>query len=423
MQGSRVLPSLGAIVPKPEGVPKPRPSIHTLYFSGKETQEFLKEQAFQKECREKCFAKSYYQEDGVSITGEDVLRALKKAGYKRLLNPVYLLNPFSWLAKTSYALKQDGYSQRVPFHMIVQNLPIANKKRTEKQQRILNENIGDALYELMRTGAIEYYSKRTSFLEVETWRPLRAGNQLLRKGVQKSPNASGQNLQENLEGALQRLEKEKKQRKTALQHQFDRVAAEENKLTTLSAALEELQKKPVSDLTSDMLFERTLKAQEVAQKKELLEALRQHNLVTQALLDKQNEETNQVLLKIRQALHQITLTTVRTETLTQTHQLKEKAELEKVLATQLADAQVAYETIRQALEAENPGQFIALMQKVRKLYQKLEAESATTSPAAKAMGQIPEDLLLRLQKENMAAGELDQVTSALMGHFRSLGQR
>lgn len=90
MQGLRVLPSFGVALPKQEWLTVPGPSIHTVYFSGKETQEFLKEQDHLKKCREEYCARPYYQEDGENITGLDVLRALKKAGYKRLLNPVYL---------------------------------------------------------------------------------------------------------------------------------------------------------------------------------------------------------------------------------------------------------------------------------------------------------------------------------------------
>lgn len=352
---------------------------------GTQTTKYLQEQAWLKERQLQICNQVYYDNGEEQITGLDVLKAIKKAGYKKQLNPLILLNPVSWLFKLAYAWQGDGFSQRVIFTQIMKNLPLRYEHRSSDEQQSLEYSILNALKNLTLVDMAAYLRTDGDFF-YEGWRPLAHGNQILRNGTQilqkpkaDSPESTTQDLAPKLKRSLDELLGQKHQRSEQLAQKLARIQSQKEELAQLQAS------KPEENGIS--VFDNALRTQLIEQKQEMIEVLSQQYSVTEALTRKQDEETNQVILKLHRALHQITINTEISETLIQTHQLQEKAEINETLALQLAQIQVAYDAIKQALQTQDPGQFIALMQKVQALYKKLEGQTQPESDLLKQMQQ------------------------------------
>ena len=358
----------------------------TVGFCGAKTKDYEEEQARLTEMRQRACDQVYYESGDERVTGLDILKALKKAGYKRQLNPLILFNPISWFFKIVYASMGDGFSQRVLFHHIVNNLSLRYQNRSRREQSYLESGVKQALTSF-RTAEMVDCLPGNDFL-AEGWRPLEPGNKLLRK----SPKLIQENLSDTQEPTSKELAPKLKKSLDDLIRQKhtrgEQLAQKRSRIEAQKAELEKLQT-PDPQECPRSIFDQALHTQLIEQKQEMIAVLSQQYNVTEALIQKQDEEANQVILKLHRALHQIAVNTEIAETLTQTHQLQEKAEMDKTLAMQLAQVQVAYNAVCQALETEDPGKFISLMQKVQRLYQKLEEN-----------GEASQDLLQQLQQEN-----------------------
>ena len=363
---------------------------------GNQTAKYSEGQARLKEQQLEVCNRVYYENGDERITGLDILKAIKKAGYNQQLNPLILLNPLSWLFKLVYALQGNGLSQRVLFNQIIKNLPLRYEHRSCEEQESLENNVVTALDSLVRNGMVAYVLFDPYFFD-EGWRPLAHGNELLRK----SPKLIQENLSDPQEPMSQELApKLKKSMEDLIRQKHTRgeqLAQKRSRIEAQKAELEKLQT-PDPQECPRSIFDQALHTQLIEQKQEMIAVLSQQYNVTEALIQKQDEEANQVILKLHRALHQIAVNTEIAETLTQTHQLQEKAEMDKTLAMQLAQVQVAYNAVCQALETEDPGKFISLMQKVQRLYQKLEEN-----------GESSQDLLQQLQQDN-AEGTTESVS-------------
>lgn len=180
----RIIPSATALVKSEAPFPPERGQRLSagIGFGAAETEAYRAEKAaWEKRQRQVC-STIYYEDDDNKVSGLDVLRALKAAGYQRLYNPFVLLDLHSWGEKTIFSTEGDGYSQYVTQKHVLKKLLKQMKNPTYQLKSFLDCAVTLALRDLERQKLITSAPFDHHFLD--NWhqrlRPLAAANQILK---------------------------------------------------------------------------------------------------------------------------------------------------------------------------------------------------------------------------------------------------
>jgi hypothetical protein len=396
---------------------------------GKSAPSVTKEAEVIRKRQEELVDKVYYERDGEFITGYDILQAIKSAGIKALANPLISLNPVKWVQMTMAAAQGDGYSQWVRYGVIFKKLPLRFDQRGKMEQMRLEHAIRHALREMTQAQLLEHASTDTHVFEV--WRPKASAKEILKRkarfrknrpipgvmGVSQALATSRQDqadLKTRFEAQIDALQSQQKKRIVDLEVSLSRYRNHKQQLHELKTTLSEKEKRHAELMVRRKVEEPTPKLQEalltledqigllredIKHKQEMLDTLKLHASVAEALTKKLNQEANACIAKIKETLNRIEVNKINSSILKMSGRLKEKEQLDQELAQQLSDADRAYVTIKTALEADNPETFLATLQQ-------LEPVSPAEPPPV--MNDIERDVMKTLLEEQEASERMTQ---------------
>lgn len=381
---------------KTAGIQRQNSDISTIQFRGDAAPSVQTEEkaALENHARlrvrdEQFLSKVVYNSDGEYITGLDVLKAVKKAGYKVLLNPFISLNPIKWGQMVIAAAVGDGYSQWVSLRAIRNNLSLNHTRRGNSEAYALEQALKHCLEEAFELQLLTYDSGIMPPHIVPVWRPMKDMHTLLsgkkstatREAMEK--DIDSRKLKSNFEEQIQQLEFRRNKLKDESGAHMSRYQNEERQLQSLANEEAQLQERlirlefstdPHSETQKDGLRDQLkLLATRIDNKQELVAALKLQVEVATALSKKLKDDTGIAIATIEKTLNRLEITRINAETLKMSGQLKEKAQADLKLAEQLEEANLAYFTIKSALDAENPQVFIEM---IRQLETKVDVTTA-----------------------------------------------
>jgi hypothetical protein len=182
----------------------------SVAFGDGETEAYRAEKATREKWQQQVCNTIYYEDAENKVSGLDVLRAIKEAGYQRLYNPFVLLDLHSWGEKAIFSNAGDGYSQYVTQKHVFKKLLKEMKIHRPQVEEALRCAVTLALRDLEQEKLIQSAPFECHFLDSwrDRWRPLAAANQMLKAERQREtqPLPSLWETLDQLKEALQKLE-------------------------------------------------------------------------------------------------------------------------------------------------------------------------------------------------------------------------
>lgn len=394
---------------------KPIQARTPLSFSGASVSpEYVKADTVFREKAMALLKKVFYQNDQEVFTGADLFRAIKKAGYKSLINPFVMANPIKWVQMTIAACNGDGYSQWVTPKSLVRNLPLRYNVRTPQEERNLLSCIKETLEEFGEVGMVDYRKDDQPvhvFLHVS--RPTHKGKlayrllQAEQSGKAKpdkknaeamaATNGTADKLKKDFETQIEKVKQKQQQLDKDSADIRARIAQEVSAQKALETDLNAMTKAPermsFMDLskqpTAEELEEKKLMLRaDIKNKGKLIKALELQLQVAEELRIKCRSEAHQAILLIKEALADLEITRVQSETLRLSGKLKEKEAMDAELLTRIESVKEAYTAVESALKAENIEGYLDLIRQVRALesWTKTEPPAAQSSDTLKVEG-------------------------------------
>lgn len=397
-----------------------KPSLPSLLFAADPSPEFLKmEEQFRIRSKQ-LLERVWYENDKERYTGEDIFRALKKAGLWALVNPFVSANPIKWLQTGISACIGDGYSQWVTVESVARNLPKVYSVRSDAEDQRIISSVETALEKFEEWGMVASSNVRDGFHLFSVWRPTRKGKlalSLLNHERQTAQCKNGDAIQADVESAkalamgggskkprqtetptdlkaqfetqIQKIQEKQLQMNQETANLQSRLDGERQKITAMQTQLDQdiefansLNEERHAHQRSMLEDKVDMARTELQLKQDLCNALELKLKVSRELTGKYKREAHDAVKKIKTALNNLEITRVKAETLELAGRLREKEEMDALVQTQLAEVQLASAAVQTALEAENPEAFIALLRQVRLLEQNpgesLQAEPPDT---------------------------------------------